>query len=439
MYGMGAILVVAQPGKYNRSGMIDLLACFLLLLPAAEARETIRDWPEFRGPTGQGQAGNQNLPVHWSATKNVAWKQAIPGRGWSSPIVSAGRIYLTTSVPAGDSASGDQSLEALCLDAESGKILWQREVIHQDRATAPAVHSKNSHASPTPLVHEGRLYVHFGHQGTACLDLAGNVLWRNTEIKYQPVHGNGGSPILVHDLLVFSCDGADGRFLVALDCQTGKVRWRVDRAGDVDRKFSFSTPLLITVNGQEQIISPGSDSVSAFRPRDGHEIWRVRYEGYSVVPRPVYGHGLVFLSTGFNSPSLMAIRPTGRGDVTDSHVAWTVRRSMPLTPSPLLVGAELYTLSDNGVASCLDAGTGRVHWQQRIGGNYSASPITASGRIYFQSEEGTGVVIRAGNRFELLAKNTLGERTLASYAVAEGALFIRTEEHLYRIRETGRD
>jgi outer membrane protein assembly factor BamB len=414
---------------------LPIVLLFLSLDMPAPAR-TLPDWPEFRGPTGQGHAGNQKIPTRWNSTTNVAWKTTIPGNGWSSPIVSAGRVYLTTAVPATGPSGADLSLRALCLDAKTGKILWQRETIRQNGATAAAIHSKNSHASPTPLIRDGRLYVHFGHQGTACLNLDGDILWRNTDIKYRPVHGNGGSPILVHDLLIFSCDGRDQRFLIALDCQTGKLRWRTDRAGEAERKFSFSTPLLITVGGLEQVISPGSEVVSAYAPADGHEIWRVRYQGYSVVPRPVYGQGLVFLSSGFDSPSLLAIRPDGQGDVTESHVAWTWRRSAPLTPSPLLIGKELYTVSDNGVASCLDAQTGRLHWQKRLGGNYSASPVDADGRIYFQSEEGNGVVIRAGKRFELLARNPLEERTLASYAVADEALFIRTEEHLYRIQET---
>jgi outer membrane protein assembly factor BamB len=234
-----------------------------------------RDWPEFRGPTGQGHSGEKALPLHWSPTKNVAWKQPIPGTGWSSPVISDGRIYLTTGAPtAGDSSAG-QSLAAVCLDAQTGKIFWERKVFRESAGTA-SVHSKNSHASPTPLVHGGRLYVHFGHEGTACLDLAGKILWRNTSLTYQPVHGNGGSPILVDGLLIFSCDGADKRFVVALNCATGEVAWKTEREGDADRKFSFSTPLFITVAGQKQVISPGSNVICAYNPRTGREIWRVR-------------------------------------------------------------------------------------------------------------------------------------------------------------------
>jgi outer membrane protein assembly factor BamB len=393
------------------------------------------NWPEFRGPTGQGIAGQTNLPLEWSATKNVAWKAPIPGAGWSSPVVFEGRVYLTTAVPVAEGKKGDQSLRALCLDAGSGKLLWDEEVFRQDGTTAPRIQAKNSHASPTPLVRGERLFVHFGHQGTACLDLSGKVLWRNTDLKYEPVHGNGGSPILVEDALIFSCDGYDKQFIAALDANNGKVLWQTERNSDAVKQFSFSTPLLITVKGQKQVISPFSNAVCAYDPATGKEIWRVRYSGYSVVPRPVYGHGLVFICDGYESPVLLAIRPDGTGDVTETHVAWKRRENVPLTPSLLLVGDELYMVSDRGVATCLDARTGKVHWQERLGGNFSASPLAAGDRIYFQSEEGLGVVVRAGTKFEKLAENDLGERTLASYAAADGALFIRTAKHLYRIQE----
>ncbi|MEW6305643.1 MAG: PQQ-binding-like beta-propeller repeat protein [Verrucomicrobiota bacterium] len=404
----------------------------IALVAAALAGWTIAaagadEWPQFRGPERNGISPAKNLPTEWSADKNVVWKQAV-GQGWSSPVLHQGRIFLTASKPGG---SG-QSLGALCLDAASGKILWNTDVFTP--AASPKIHQKNSHASPTPIVEAGRLYVHFGHQGTACLDLKGKVLWRNTELGYPPVHGSGGSPVIVEDVLVFSCDGAQNPFIVALDKATGKVRWKAPRVADVRKKFSFSTPQVIAVKGQMQIVSPGSGAVCALNPKDGKELWRARYgEGYSVIPQPAFGHGMIFLSTGFDRPSLMAIRADGQGDVTDTHVAWTLARGAPHTPSPLLVGDELYLVADSGIASCVDAKTGAVHWSERLGGNFSASPLYADGKIYCPNEQGVCFVLKPGKTFEKLAENSLGERTLASFAAMDGALFIRTETQLYRV------
>lgn len=408
---------------------LAITACLLVTVGARG-----EDWPQFRGPTGQGLSTATNVPIEWSDTLNVAWKRAVPGVGWSSPVVYKGRVYLTSGVPVEGSSSGDQSLVALCLDAGTGQVIWSEQIFVQDGASAPSIHKKNSHASATPLVEDERLYVHFGHQGTACLDLAGKIVWRNRDIQFDPGWGNGGSPIVVGDALIFSCDGRTEQFVIALDKKTGKVLWKTDRPNVENRlKYSFCTPLLIDVDGRRQVVFPATDVVVAYEPQTGREIWRVRYDGDSIVPRPVFGHGLVYVTTCYHSPSLIAIRPDGKGDVTDTHVQWTTRRGVPGTPSLLLVDSELYMVSDAGVASCLDAKTGRMHWQKRIGGNYSASPVYAEGRIYLQDEEGTGVVLAAGCTFEQIARNPIGSRTLASYAIDQGALFIRSEKHLYRI------
>jgi outer membrane protein assembly factor BamB len=408
------------------------MLCLAILILSPCTRALAGDWPEFRGPTGQGHAKVDKLPLEWSATKNVAWKQPIPGRGWSSPIIQSGRVYLTTAVS--EDGKGNQSLRALCLDATTGKPLWNTEVFVVKAADLQRTHTKNSHASPTPVVSGGRLYVHFGHQGTACLDLKGKVQWRNRELSYAPVHGNGGSPVLVDGLLVFSADGASDPEVIALDAKTGKVKWRTPRTGNTFKRFSFSTPLVIAVGGKNRIVSPGSDVAAAYDPATGKEVWRVRYRGYSVIPRPVYGHGMVFLATGYESPEVLAVRADGKGDVTKTHVKWRLRKGAPHTPSLLLVGQELYMVSDHGSATCVDAKTGKVHWSERLRGRgYSASPIHAGGKVYFLSEDGVGTVIQAGKKYERVAQNGLNERTLASYAVADDSLFIRTEKRLYRI------
>ncbi|MBL9122405.1 MAG: PQQ-binding-like beta-propeller repeat protein [Planctomycetaceae bacterium] len=405
---------------------------FLAATLSAALPAVAGDWPEFRGPTGQGLSTARRLPTAWSESENVVWKRPIPGLGWSSPVLSGGRIYLTAAVPAEN--EGPVALRALCLAADSGKILWDREVVTVARDKVPDVHAKNSNASPTPIVYRNRLYVHFGHLGTACLGLDGRVLWLNTELTYAPVHGNGGSPIIAGGGLVFSCDGASDPFIAALGLERGNILWRVPRLGEnLPKTFSFATPLLIEVAGTPQVISPGAGSVGALDPQTGAEIWRVRYDGYSVIPRPVYGHGMIYLSTGYDQPKILAIRVDGHGDVTDTRVVWTAARGAPNTPSLLLVGDELYAVSDRGVASCFDAHSGEVHWQERVGGNYSASPVYADGKIYLQTEDGLGIVLKAGQEFEKLAENQLDERTLASYAVDDGVIFIRGDASLYRI------
>ena len=390
------------------------------------------EWTQFRGPTGDGVSQARGVPIHWSATERVVWKQAIPGGGWSSPVLWRGRLYLTTAVGAD---TDSVSLRAMCLDAGDGRTVWDVEVFHPELSTAKEVHTKNSLASPTPIIDADRLYVHFGHMGTAALDLEGNVLWRQTSVNYRPRHGNGGSPALAGDALVFSCDGIEDPFIVALDRTTGEVLWKTQRNTSAQKTFSFSTPTVIDVDGAPQIVSTGSGLLGAYDPQDGREIWRILFkEGYSVVPRPVFAHGLVYFSSGFDRPNLMAIDPKGAlGEATATHVVWSHDRGAPLTPSVLVLGDELYFVSDNGVATCLDARTGKMHWTERLGGDFSASPVSAEGQLYFQNEAGVTFVVKADTTYELLASNDLEERTLASPAVTDGAIYLRTESHLWRI------
>jgi len=414
-------------------GIPAVLSAVALLAIASAAVAGESEWPQFRGPTGQGLSSAVNVPIEWNADSHIAWKAELPGHGWSSPVLSQGKLYLTAAVP--DAGSTDLTLHALCLDSKDGKILWDTEVFRPDPSLTAAMHQKNSPASGTPIVTGDRLYVHFGHMGTAALDLSGKIIWKQNQLTYAPVHGNGGSPILLGDELIFSCDGQEDPFVAALDAKTGEVRWKTPRNSSSKKKFSFSTPLAITLGGATEVISPGPGFVGAYDPRDGRELWRVDYgDGYSVVPRPVYSHGLLFLSSGFDKAVLYAIRPAGAsGDATATNIAWTQRKGAPHTPSTIVVGNDVYFVSDGGIATCADAVTGNVHWSERLGGDFSASPIAAEGRIYFQNEVGTGFVIKAGPIFQLLAKNELGERSLASYAVADGAFYIRTDGHLWKV------
>jgi len=334
-----------------------------------------------------------------------------------------------------DPATQETTLHALCLEAENGSIVWDTEVIRPEPAAVAAMHRKNSPASATAVVTQDRLYVHYGHMGTAGLDLTGKIVWKQTELGYSPIHGNGGSPVLVGDLLIFSADGDPTPAVVALEAANGKLRWKTPRNTPARKRFSFSTPLPIAVDGETEIISAGSGFVGAYAPADGRELWKVTYgEGYSIVPRPIFADGLLFVSSGFDAPVVYAIRPEGaNGDVTATNVAWSYRKGAPNTPSMVAVGDELYFLSDNGIATCADARTGEIHWTERLGGDFSASIVAAEGRLYYQSEMGVGYVLPAGKTFQLLAKNELGERSLASYAVADGAIFIRSEGHLWKI------
>jgi outer membrane protein assembly factor BamB len=398
-----------------------LLLVGVLALPASGVAQ---DWPEFRGPGGRGHSADRGVPFEWSESKNIAWKTALPGQGWSSPVVSGGRIWVTTAV-----VDRDVSLRALAFDAATGREVVNVEVF---RTRAPgALHPKNSRASPSPIVEGDRVYVHFGAEGTAALTTAGEVVWKE-RFTYESQHGAGGSPVLHGDLLIINCDGSDSAFVVALDKRTGKTHWKTSRRRPWDQ--AYTTPLVIRVGDRDQVVSVGAFRAAAYDPESGKEIWRVSYgDGFSNVPRPVYGHGLVYIATGFFQPAIIAVRPDGTGDVSKTHVAWTLQRAAPLTPSPLLVGDEMYVVTDAGIASCVDASTGAIHWQQRLNGTFSASPVFADGRIYFLAEDGVATVIAPGREFKRLASNALDGATLASMAVSGGSIYIRSATHLYRI------
>jgi outer membrane protein assembly factor BamB len=396
-------------------------ASLLLVLTLASAQ----DWPQFRGPDGQGHAAGGGFPIEWSESKNVAWKVPVPGRGWSSPVAAAGRVWVTTAVRTGR----DTSLRLLAFDAASGAVALDVEAFRM--RGGDLLNPKNSHASPTPILDGDRVYVHFGAEGTAALSTSGDILWKTT-LGYESQHGNGGSPALVGDLLVVSCDGFDRAFVAALDARTGKVRWRKDRPEPHSQ--AYSTPLAIETPSGPQVVSVGAYYTVAYDAPTGKEIWRVHYdEGFSNVPRPVYGQGLVVIATGFNQPSLLAVRPDGRGDVTKTHVAWKLARGAPLTPSPLVDGDLLYVVNDAGIASGVDARSGQVRWQQRIGASVSASPVLAGGHVYVLDEDGRTTVLKADGSGDRVAVNVLDGPALASMAALSRSFIIRTGTHLYRI------
>ena len=407
----------------------------VLLLPLLAAVAVASDdWPQFRGPAGDGHSDATRLPLTWSETENVRWKTAIPGEGWSSPVVLGGQVWMTTALEDG------RSLRAICVDRETGKVLHDVEVFHIEQP--PPKNTSNSHASPSPVAEPGRVYVSFGTSGSVCLDTAtAKVIWKNTELTLNHKEGAGSSPILHGGLFILCCDGTDVQYMVALDKNTGRIVWKTQRSAAAvlegkrpDLRKAFCTPQVIRVAGKEQLISVGAFRAYAYEPKTGREIWFCDLPGFSNVPRPVFSHGLVYVGTGFMKPELWAIRTDGTGDVTSTHVAWKVSKMASLKPSLLLAGEELYMLHDgSGMLTCLDAKSGEPVWQEKIGGSYSASPVLMEGRIYCFNEKGQASVIKAGRTFARLATNQLDAGCMASPAVSGRALIVRTKTHLYRI------
>jgi outer membrane protein assembly factor BamB len=340
---------------------------------------------------------------------------------------------------AGDEASpkADRSLRALCLNATTGHVEWDREIFTQDGAKAPdTIHRKNGHASPTPLVEDGKVYVHFGHQGTACLDLDGKKLWENRKLFYQPRHGNGGSPILTEGNLIFACDGTEEQYIAALKASNGDLAWKFKRLTEAKSKFAFATATVITAGGKKQVISPGADIVNSLDPVTGEEIWRATYEGYSIVPKPVFGDGLVYVSSAFDTPEVLAIDPCGTGDVTATNVKWVETKYAPKTPSMIFDNGLLYLVTDSGLVACREAKSGKLLWQSdRILRDCSASPVLCEGNLYVLDEFGKCAILAAGREYKLIGINELSdERTLASIAVDDGTIFLRGEKDLYCIK-----
>lgn len=413
-----------------------MVRCFLpvLLAWAISGSLAANHWPQFRGPDGDGQTTSRQLPLTWTEAENVVWQVDIPGTGWSSPVIWDEVIWMATATDEG------RSLRAISVDRRSGTLLHNVELF-QVEAPEP-IHQLNSHASPTPVIEEGRVYFFFGMYGAAALDSrTGQILWKNSDLPHDHGrNGPGSSPILHGDQLILNCDGTEHRYVTALDRHTGRSLWRTDRSNGADLdgkvgdlKKAYHTPTVIRVNGRDELISMGAFRLSGFDPATGKELWWVDVPGFSNVTRPVYGHGLLFLATGFMKPELWAIRPGGSGNVSDTHVAWKVARQAPQKPSPVLVGDEVYMVADNGIVTCMDALSGKIHYSERLGGEFSASPLVAGDRIYFFDQSGKTTVLAAGREFQILGTSTLGDGFMASPAVAEDSLFLRSKTKLFRV------
>ena len=424
---------------------------WVILLVLVQALWAQAQWPQFRGPWGNGLAavpGTEplGLPLHWSEKENIRWKTPIPHRGWSTPVVMEGLLWLTTATVEG------HDFFVFGVDADSGAIRFQEKLFHADQPE-PLGNPLNCYASPSPVVEPGRVYVHFGSYGTAALDTkTGAVLWKRSDLPCRHYRGPGSSLVLFENLLILTMDGVDIQYLVALDKETGKTVWKTDRTAEWndldadgkpqtegDLRKAYSTPLVVTVAGDPnptQMLSVGAKALYGYDPASGRELWKIPTPAYSGAASPVYGGGIAYMITGFGRTELLAVRVGGRDDVTGTKspgVVWKTTSMVPQTPSPLLVDDLFFMVNDSGTVTCLDAASGRQVWRERLGGNFAASLLYADGHVYCFSREGVTTVFKAARTYEALATNVLDSGFMASPAVSGKALFLRTKECLYRI------
>ena len=412
--------------------MSTFLWTIVVLLPVADT-SVAANWPQFRGPGANGHSDARDLPRTWDETRNVAWKTRIHGRGWSSPVIWESQIWLTTATEDG------RQLFAVCVDRDTGEILHDIRVFEVENPEHIAV--VNSYASPTSAIEKGRVYVHYGTYGTACLDTkTGRIVWARRDLNCDHHEGPGSSLMLFDKLLIFHVDGRDVQYVVALDKTTGQTVWKTERSIDFTQynenfRKAFCTPIVIDWQGRKELVSPGAKAVMAYDPYSGKELWKALYNGWSVTPRPLFGHGLLFVVTDFVRPELWAIRPGGNGDVSETNVVWKLRKSIPKAPSLLLIGDLLFFVNDDGVAQCIEAKTGHVFWTERIGGKHWASPVFADGCIYFVDRDGVVTMIEPSRTFRRIGVNQMNEECMASPAIAGRAIFLRTATSLYRLEK----
>jgi len=412
------------------------LSILIVSITTASASRA-EDWPCFRGPSGQGLSQEKGVPTQWSATSNIKWRTPIPGEGWSSPILFGDAVLMTTAT------DGGKSLHLVRLNRVDGSVTWDKEVARQ---VLKYKQRPNSYATSTPATDGRRVYMVASDGQILATDMDGAVAWTNRDFDYYSQHGLAVSPVLYQDLVIvvfdWSSPGPDKKIgweipwdkavILALDKNTGKVRWRGSRGSS---QIAHTTPLIAAADGRDQLVSSAGGVVQGFDLRTGERLWTVSSPGEGVVPSPVVGDGLAFAASGFREETILAVRLGGRGDVTQTHVAWRVTEEVPHVPSLLYVSPRLYSISDEGIANCIQGATGEILWRQRIGGKFSPSPVYADGKVYFLSEKGKATVVEEGPQFKVVAENELGETCCASPAVSQGNLFIRTEKALYCIGE----
>jgi len=414
------------------------------------------EWPQFRGPGGQGHSNAEGLPLTWSESEHIKWKTDIPGEGHSSPVISGNQLWLTTAItrkltpeeqeqrlstiknPQGLEIVGELTLQAIQLNVETGAIEQSIDLFQIEQPEPK--HALNSYASPTPVISGDRVFCHFGTYGTAGIDRkTGRVLWKNDALKLEHQNGPGSSPVVWNDRVIIHLDGTDTQSIVALDASTGEVIWQVNRSGEMDStpelRKAYGTPLIVELNDRPLVISPAANWVYGYDARDGREIWKAFYGklGFSTVPRPVISGDTVYVATSYMQSRLLAVKFTGEGDVSASHINWMSDKQIPQKPSLIALDGRLYFVSDNGIVRSLKSESGEEVWFERLPGNYSASPLEAEGRVYFFNQDGVCTVLEAGDTFRQVAQNKLDSGFMASPAVSGKALFLRTATSVYRI------
>ena len=410
---------------------------FILLLTTVASCliiEANEQWSQFRGHYGNGIIKSTSAPINWSENTNIDWKTPIHDRGWSSPVIWNDQIWMTTATKDGN------KMHAICVNKLSGKI--EHDIHVFDVKSPQAITNENTYASPTPVVEEGRVYVHFGTYGTACISTKdGQILWKRRDLNCDHEIGAGpaSSPFIYNNFLIFNVDGRDVQYVIALNKKTGETAWKTNRSVDfsgvqVNQRKAYGTPFIIPRGNSNQMVSIGAKGVYSYDPENGKELWKAEHRGWSIAPRPVYGEGLVFTMIDRDRPEMWAINPNGSGDITETHIEWKETKRMPPRASPIIIKGLLFVVDRNGYISCIEAKTGKSIWQKRMKGRFSASPILANNLIYFFNEDTVCTIIKPTRELEIVADNKLSDdKLMATPAFDENSIYIRTEKNLTRI------
>ena len=410
--------------------------CILLLITVASCVviEANEQWSQFRGHYGNGIIKSTSAPINWSENTNIDWKTPIHDRGWSSPVIWNDQIWMTTATKDGN------KMYAICVNKLSGKI--EHDIHVFDVKSPQAITNENTYASPTPVVEEGRVYVHFGTYGTACISTKdGQILWKRRDLNCDHEIGAGpaSSPFIYNNFLIFNVDGRDVQYVIALNKETGETAWKTNRSVDfsdvqVNQRKAYGTPFIIPRGNTNQMVSIGAKGVYSYDPENGKELWKAEHRGWSIAPRPVYGEGLVFTMIDRDRPEMWAIKPNGSGNITETHIEWKETKRMPPRASPIIIKGLLFVVDRNGYISCIEAKTGKSIWQKRMKGRFSASPILANNLIYFFNEDTVCTIIKPARELEIVAENKLSDdKLMATPAFDENSIYIRTEKKLTRI------